>query len=73
MHSWAQYLFPWLTKKRYEAPKEIGSTTVKDQLNLSVSDKEGNTINDQVFTVAIEPVDNQGPIVEISQPAKVSL
>jgi hypothetical protein len=57
---------------RYEAPKEIGPITVNDQIFFSVTDKEGNTIKDQVFTIAIEPTDNQTPIVEITQPAKVN-
>lgn len=56
---------------RYEAPHEIGPITVNDFVQFSVSDKEGNIVKDQVFTVTIEPSDNQKPIVEITQPVKV--
>jgi hypothetical protein len=36
-----------------------------------VSDKEGNVLKDQVLSINFEPVDNQKPIVEITQPATV--
>ena len=58
---------------RYEAPHEIGSITVTDFIQFSVSDKEGNTLKDQALSITIEPIDNQKPIVEIMQPVKVSL
>lgn len=38
---------------------------------FEVSDKEGNTLKDQVFTIKVEPVDNQAPVVDILQPIKV--
>lgn len=36
-----------------------------------MSDKEGNTIKDQVLSINLEPIDNQKPIVEITQPITV--
>jgi hypothetical protein len=51
---------------RYEAPGEIGSAVLVDEFVLDVVDKEGNTNANQVFTVKVEPVDNQPPVVDMS-------
>ena len=37
-----------------------------------MNDKEGNAVRDQVFTINVDPVDNQAPVVEIAQPVKVN-
>ncbi len=46
---------------------------MNDFLHFSVSDKEGNTVKDQVMSITLEPIDNQKPIVEITQPVKVNI
>lgn len=57
---------------RYETPLEIGQNYLTESVYFNVNDKEGNMIKNQVFTIKVEPVDNQPPIVEIQQPVKIS-
>jgi hypothetical protein len=56
---------------RYEAPKELGPQMLIDLILFDVSDKEGNVLTSQVFTIKIEPVDNQAPQVDILQPVSI--
>lgn len=61
-----------LQNVRYEAPAEIGPNTLTESVYFDVSDKDGNTIREQLFTIKVEPVDNQAPIVElVQQPVRV--
>jgi hypothetical protein len=60
-----------LQNVRYEPPNEIGAQTKNDLVYFTVSDKDNNKIDDQVLTIILEPVDNQAPIVDITQPANV--
>lgn len=55
----------------YEPPNEIGPQTQNDLIYFTVSDKDGNKIEDQVLTVILEPIDNQAPVVDITQSAIV--
>ena len=48
---------------RYETPLEIGQNYLTESVYFNVNDKEGNMIKNQVFTIKVEPVDNQPPIV----------
>lgn len=52
---------------KYEAPHEIGSTMLTETIYFDVSDKDGNILENQIFTIKIEPSDNQAPIVELGQ------
>ena len=56
---------------RYSAPKEIGSAILTDRIVFNVNDQEGNSVKDQVLTINIEPMDNQAPVGDIVQPARV--
>ena len=56
---------------RYSAPKEIGSAILIDRIVFNVNDQEGNSVKDQVLTINIEPMDNQAPVGDIVQPARV--
>lgn len=56
---------------RYEAPSEIGANILTEIVWFDVSDKEGNVNKDQALTVKIEPVDNQAPIVDLLQAARI--
>ena len=60
-----------LQNVRYEAPSEIGANMLTDTFYFDVSDKEGNTNRMQMFTVKVEPLDNQAPIVDILQPVGI--
>lgn len=61
-----------LQNVRYEAPSEIGSNTLTENVYVEVSDRDGNTLRDQLFTIKVEPVDNQAPIVElVQQPVRI--
>lgn len=51
----------------YESPLEIGTNMLTEAIYFDVSDKDGNTVKDQLFTIKVEPVDNQAPIVELLQ------
>lgn len=62
-----------LQNVRYEAPAEIGSNMLTESVLMEVSDRDGNTLHDQLFTIKVEPVDNQAPIVEIvQQPVRIA-
>lgn len=60
-----------LQNLRYEAPVEIGPNIMTETIYLDVSDKDGNTVRDQSFTIKVEPVDNHAPQVEVYQPIRV--
>jgi hypothetical protein len=49
---------------RYEAPLEVGANSIIEMINFEVIDKEGNRVKDQIFTIQIEPIDNQPPVIE---------
>lgn len=62
-----------LQNVRYEAPLEIGSNMLTESVYLDVSDRDGNMVRNQLFTIKVEPVDNQAPIVEIvQQPVRIA-
>lgn len=52
---------------RYEAPLEIGQNILTEVLSFDVADKDGNEQRDQLFTIKVEPVDNQAPVVQVVQ------
>jgi len=60
-----------LKNLKYEAPGEVGSSIVTDQIRFDINDMDGNLIKDQVLTINIEPIDNQAPSVELLQPVGV--
>lgn len=62
-----------LQNVRYQAPGEIGSNMLTESVYFEVSDRDGNMVKDQLFTIKCEPVDNQSPIVEIvQQPVRIA-
>ena len=52
---------------RYESPQEIGQNILTEVFSFDVSDKDGNEQKDQLFTIKVEPVDNQAPVVQVVQ------
>ncbi|KAL3876627.1 hypothetical protein ACJMK2_034445 [Sinanodonta woodiana] len=49
----------------YHSDKEIGQKSVTEILAFNVTDSSNNSLPNQVFTVLIEPVDNQPPRVRV--------
>lgn len=60
-----------LQNVRYESPQEIGQNILTEVLSFDVADKEGNVQKDQLFTIKVEPVDNQAPMVQVIQDLNV--
>ncbi|CAF0709358.1 unnamed protein product [Brachionus calyciflorus] len=56
---------------KYEAPQEIGQNILTENLIFDVMDKEGNMLKDQAFTIKVEPINNQAPVVDVIQEMKV--